>query len=85
MFIALKRIRLSKNMTQKELAELAGLKRTIITMLERGKRRGSLQTWDRLEEVLGVDQKILRKLDADDAKHTAKVNIREHIRDNPDP
>jgi transcriptional regulator with XRE-family HTH domain len=57
-------------MTQKELAQLAGIKRTMITMLERGKRRGSLQTWDRLAEVLGVDRKILRRLDADDAKHT---------------
>ncbi|MDR2368882.1 MAG: helix-turn-helix transcriptional regulator [Deltaproteobacteria bacterium] len=74
MFIALKRIRLSQNMTQKELAQLAGIKRTMICMLEWGQRRGSLQTWDRLEEVLGVDQKILRRVDADDAKHTAKVN-----------
>jgi ribosome-binding protein aMBF1 (putative translation factor) len=50
-------------MTQQGLAELIERDRSHISHLESGRVTGSVQTWDRLETVLGVDQKILRQID----------------------
>jgi transcriptional regulator with XRE-family HTH domain len=54
---------LNQGLTQKKLASLIGLHPTMITLLETGRRLGSVRTWDRLEAALEVDQKILRSLD----------------------
>ena len=61
MTMMLRQIRLERNMTQNELSVLVGMTRPLISLLERGKTKGSVQVWDRLEAVLGVDQRILRK------------------------
>lgn len=51
----LKRIRLEQNMSQEEVAELAGLHRTYISFLERGMRNPSLLTVEKLGKVLNVN------------------------------
>jgi transcriptional regulator with XRE-family HTH domain len=61
--LELRAARESKSMTQEDLARLTGLTPSMITLLERGRRLGSVTTWDRLEAILGVDQKILRKVE----------------------
>ena len=60
---ALKKARLAKGMTQKRLASLIGLTIQGYWDIENGRSNGSVKTWDRLEAVLGVDQKILRQID----------------------
>jgi DNA-binding XRE family transcriptional regulator len=59
--IYLKKVRLDLDMTQEELAKKVNLNRATISMLESSRRKGSITTWDKLEAVLGVDQKALRK------------------------
>ena len=60
--------RLAKNLTQEQLATLVNLKRTAITNLELGfTKKGDVETWDKLEKVLGEDQKVLRRICRDDA------------------
>jgi transcriptional regulator with XRE-family HTH domain len=55
-------IRKKHHMTQEQLGQLVGLRASSISMLESGQNLGKLSTWDKLEEVLGVDQKILRQV-----------------------
>jgi transcriptional regulator with XRE-family HTH domain len=58
----LRKARKAKNMTQSRLADLVGLKRPQISLLETGRRGGSVDAWDRLEEALGVPAKQLRTI-----------------------
>lgn len=47
-------IRKEKGLSQETLAEKAGLDRTYISMLERGKRQPTLETLFKLSEALGI-------------------------------
>jgi transcriptional regulator with XRE-family HTH domain len=55
--------RLNKCLKQTELAALIGLTKQGYWDIEHGRSKGSVNIWDKLEEVLGVDQKILRQVD----------------------
>lgn len=55
----LKKIRLEKNLSQEELAEVSGLHRTYIGGIERGERNITLKTLECLAESLGVDDLYL--------------------------
>lgn len=50
----MKRLRKSKNLTQKELATLAGVSQGFISSCEKGKQMPSLKTLDRIAKVLEV-------------------------------
>lgn len=54
----LQRLRLSKDITQEALAELADFDRTYISLLERGKRNPSLISICRIAAALGVEPTI---------------------------
>jgi len=56
--------RKNKRLTQTELGELVGLTTQFICDLERGRSKGSVTTWDALEAVLKVDQRVLRETDS---------------------
>ena len=64
--IRLKAERQSRKLSQDELAEQAGLARSMISMLESGERIGSVANWNRLEAALGIYQRELRKPEPDD-------------------
>jgi DNA-binding XRE family transcriptional regulator len=49
---------------QTALARLAGIHPSSMCDLERGRTGGSVSVWDRLEELLGVPQQVLRRLDS---------------------
>ena len=61
MRLRLREARLAKKLTQKALAELTGLKRAHISLIETGRRGASVASWDKLEAALGVDQRLLRR------------------------
>jgi transcriptional regulator with XRE-family HTH domain len=48
-------------MTQEELARQVNLTRSAIAYLETGSRKGKVETWDRIERALGIDQRVLRQ------------------------
>jgi len=50
----LRHLRTSKGLSQEKLAELANLDRTFVSMIERGKRRPTLETAKKLATALGV-------------------------------
>lgn len=49
----LKRIRMQKNMTQVELAEMLGISRTAVSMWETGEALPRAETLKRLAKILG--------------------------------
>lgn len=51
----LKEKRISKKLTQKELATLCGVKRTTITEIENGNSRPSIDTAKAIAKVLGFN------------------------------
>lgn len=47
-----------KNLTQKDLAEAIGISLNAISKIIRGERFGSPETWEKIEEFFGVDERI---------------------------
>jgi transcriptional regulator with XRE-family HTH domain len=61
----LRELRLSKKLTQEELADLAQFDRTFIGLLERGERSASLDTVFKLADVLGISSnRFIAKVEA---------------------
>jgi transcriptional regulator with XRE-family HTH domain len=50
----LRKIRLAKNFSQEQLAELSDLHRTYVSSVERGERNVTLQTAEKLAKALGI-------------------------------
>lgn len=53
--VRLRGLRTGRQLSQEELAHLAGLDRTYVSSVERGRRNISLENICRLAEALGVD------------------------------
>jgi DNA-binding XRE family transcriptional regulator len=51
----LQAFRMDRNMTQQQLAEASGIDRTTITRLEADARKGTIEQWKKLAEVLRTD------------------------------
>ena len=54
--------RKARKLTLADLGKLVGLTDKAIWAIEHCLSNGSMRTWDRLEMVLGIDQKILRQI-----------------------
>lgn len=57
----LKAARKRAGLTQQAMADRLGLSLIGYRQIENGARIGKIETWDRLEELLGVHQRILRE------------------------
>ena len=57
----LKKARLDKGLTQKQVAEYLGISETAYQRIEYGQRIGKINHWDKLEDLFNVHQRILRK------------------------
>lgn len=57
----LKKARQDKGMTQKQIAEYLGMTERSYQRIESGERMGTIETWDLLEDLFGIHQRILRE------------------------
>ena len=58
----LQEARKAKGMTQKQVAEYLGISERYYRFIESGDRGGDFEIWDTLEDLLGIHQRILRKI-----------------------
>lgn len=58
----LKEARIAKGMTQKEVAEYLGVIERHYKAIEYGERLGSIEIWDKLEDLFSIHQRKLREL-----------------------
>lgn len=58
----LRQARKDKDMTQKQVAEFLGMTERAYQRIESGERLGTIETWDLLEDLLGINQRILREV-----------------------
>lgn len=57
----LKAARKAAGMTQRQVAEHLGIHERYYKSLESGERLGGIEHWDKLEDLFGVHQRILRE------------------------
>lgn len=62
MRINLKLFRVSKNLTQGEFAELAGVNRTTYSFIEKGTRNGKVEFWDNIQKAFNIPDEEMYKL-----------------------
>ena len=58
----LKQARQAAGLTQKQVAEYLGITENAYQQIEYGKRIGRIETWDRLEDLFSIHQRILREI-----------------------
>ncbi len=61
----LKKARQKAGMTQKQVAEYLGTSERYYRFIESGTRNGTFEVWDKLEDLFGVHQRILREFSSD--------------------
>ena len=57
----LKEARKEAGLTQQQMADKLGIELRYYKSLESGKRLGSIKQWDKLEDITGVNQRVLRE------------------------
>lgn len=63
----LKEARKNAGLTQEKMAERLGIGLRHYKKIEKGETLGSIPLWDALEDVLGVNQRVLREMHLDKA------------------
>lgn len=59
----LRQVRIDKNMTQQSVADHLGISLRYYQNIEQGSRTGDFEIWDNLEDLFGIHQRKLRKLE----------------------
>lgn len=57
----LKKARMEAGMTQKEVAEYLNITPAAYQKIEYGERTGKIENWDKLEDLFGIHQRVLRE------------------------
>lgn len=57
----LKKARNKKGMSQRNVADFLGIHIRAYKYLESGHTKGKIETWDKLEDLFGVNQRYLRE------------------------
>lgn len=58
----LRKARTEKNMTQKQVAEHLNIIERHYKAIEYGERLGSINLWDKLEDLFEINQRVLREI-----------------------
>lgn len=58
----LKKARQDAGLTQKQVAEYLGITENAYQQIEYGLRIGKIESWDKLEDLFNVHQRILREI-----------------------
>ena len=58
----LRRARKAKGLTQQAMADKLGIHERYYKALESGERLGGIDLWDRLEDLLSINQRVLREI-----------------------
>lgn len=58
----LKKARQDAGMTQQQVADYLGISLQYYQYLEYGSKTGRVENWDKLEDLFGVHQRVLREL-----------------------
>lgn len=53
--------RKAKGMTQQQVAEYLGITIVAYGRIESGMRVGKIESWDKLEDLFGIHQRVLRE------------------------
>ena len=61
----LRNARKAAGMTQQELADKLGIGLRHYKKIERGETLGSISLWDDLEDITGINQRVLREIHPD--------------------
>lgn len=61
----LKEARQNAGMTQKEVAEKLDISERYYRFIEAGTRGGDFETWDALEDLFNIHQRLLREISSD--------------------
>lgn len=59
----LKKARLEKEMTQKQVSEYLNIAERYYKQIEYGERLGSIAIWDSLEDLFNIHQRKLREIE----------------------
>lgn len=65
----LKKARIKAHMTQQQMANMLGIHERYYKAVESGERLGAIWMWDKLEDFLNVNQRVLRENHLDTAEH----------------
>lgn len=65
---ALRAARNARGMTQQQVADALGMSLRYYQNLEAGTRKGPIEVWDALEDLLGVNQRALRFQDPEGSR-----------------
>lgn len=57
----LKKARTDAGLTQEQMAEKLGISLRYYQNIEAGDRNGDFEIWDKLEDIIGIHQRILRQ------------------------
>lgn len=57
----LKSVRVEHGLTQKKIAEKLNISLRFYQHIESGTRKGNIELWDKIEDLLGVSQRVLRE------------------------
>ena len=57
----LKKARTDAGLTQEKMAEKLGISPLYYHLIENGKRTGCFEVWDKLEDITGIHQRVLRE------------------------
>lgn len=63
----LKKARTDAGLTQEKMAEALGISLRYYQNIEAGDRNGDFEIWDKLEDITGIHQRLLRYQDPDKA------------------
>lgn len=73
----LKAARKAASLTQQAMADKLGIHERYYKAIESGERLGAIWMWDKLEDLLGVNQRVLREI------HPGKEDSRQTHQENP--